>query len=221
MIFHKNRFAIIFFLTGMILFQVSIFPQWEFRSSMGINFVKNNELSSYINKYYAASYNKLSDYNAAIEFALEAGYLIAQYQVGIEAAFEKNSFNFSTSIGNYVFDYSSTSITPLFYFVVLGSGFKLKAGGGVGLRFFSADETKPPLNSAVNYQSTGYGFLLKADGSTMLGGNFFAYICGDLRYNFYGIPKNNGIELKKNSFGETLNLSSFSAGIKIGISYFI
>lgn len=80
-------------------------------------------------------------------------------------------------------------------------------------------EEKFPSQTPTEYTSTGVGFLIRGEGNTSIGGNFFASIGADLRYDINGEPENNGTPIKNEIFDENLNLNSFSAGVRLGISY--
>jgi hypothetical protein len=56
------------------------------------------------------------------------------------------------------------------------------------------------------------GFLLKADGNTLLSGSLYANIGADLRYDINGKYTNAGT-------GREIKLDAFSVGIRLGITY--
>ena len=103
------------------------------------------------------------------------------------------------------------------YYVIPGQGYKIKIGGGLGPRFSSLEEKYPSYSET--YTSTGFGILAKADGSTTLGGNLYAYIGGDLRLDINGSLKRNGENFKNKINNENVNLNSISAGLKLGVVY--
>ena len=73
--------------------------------------------------------------------------------------------------------------------------------------------------STINYHSAGYGFVAKADGLTSLGGNFFAYLGVDFRYNINGVLTGiDGKEKINNVTNNGLTLNSLSFGLKLGIA---
>lgn len=206
------------FIVGLIvLCSQPSFAQWETRASMGINFVNTPLLNDYLQQSFAYG-TEVSSFNSAVEFGVEAGYEFKQYQIGFEYAYEMSSFNYSLILGNYTFAYGLQSPSLMGYYIIKGIGYKFKFGGGVGPRFLSVEKPNPPLNKPQTYSSGGTGVVLRADGSTTIGGNFYAYIAGELRYNFSGKPENNGKAITINSIKEDLKMNSLSAGIKLGVS---
>ncbi|MDP2302230.1 MAG: hypothetical protein Q8N03_07395 [Ignavibacteria bacterium] len=209
----KNKILTLLFILSFI----PVYAQYDFRGSMGINMVNTPFLRDYLQENYAQG-EEVNSFSSAVEFGLEAGYEMEKYQIGIEYAFEMSSFNYAFITGKYNFDYGVTSPSIMGYYLIKGEGYKFKFGGGVGPRLLSVDETKPPLSQAVNYKTTGFGVVLRADGTTALGGNFYAYIGFDLRYNLIGKPENNGQTIIMNAAKEELKMNSLSAGIKLGIA---
>lgn len=201
----------------VFVISISSFAQIDLRSSMGINLVNTPYLQDYLQENYAQG-ELVSSFNSAVEFGLEAGYEFDKYQLGLEYAYEMSSFTYSFLTGNYNFEYGLSSPSIMGYYLIKGNGYKFKLGGGVGPRFISVDEQKPPLSKATSYSATGVGLLLRADGITSLGGNFFAFIGVDARYNLIGKPENNGSTIIINSSKDELKMNSLSFGIKLGVS---
>ncbi len=210
----------IFFI--VLFFSNSLFAQWDLRASMGLNFTNMPGLRDYLNQNYANSNEQLSAFSSAVEFGVEAGYLInANFQLGLELAYELNSYTFTGFASNFNFDYNLYMPSLSGYYVVPGEGYKLKFGAGVGPRFLMVTQNSGFTNVKQNYSSAGLGFLLKADGCTALSKNLYAYIAGDLRYNFNGKPKDGiGKTITVNAYGDELIMNSLSVGLKLGIAYF-
>lgn len=206
----------IYTLLLFLFFSSSLIAQYEFRVSMGLNFTAMPSVRDYINENFAGA-DQLRSFNSSVEFAFEAGYEIKEkYQAGLELAYETSSFTFTYFPSNYVFDYNILSPSLLGYYIIKGDGYKFKLGGGVGPRFLSVKETKY-TNQPIKYNSTGVGFVLKADGNTRLSDIFYAFIGVDLRYNLCGEPEgDNSNNIIHN--GKSLNIKSISTGIKLGVS---
>ena len=105
------------------------------------------------------------------------------------------------------------------YYVLNGTGYNFKFGGGAGVRLLSVDESLPGTGSSDNYSSTGYGFILRAEGNTAIAENVYAHIAADVRYDVNGEPENNGENLYNVVYKENVNFNSLSFGIRLGISY--
>jgi hypothetical protein len=215
-----NKINFILFLSLLFLMSSEIFAQWDIRASMGLNFVDMPGLRDYLNQNYAMQ-NQLSTFSSAIEFGTEAGYLLNdKYQLGAEIAYEFNSFTYPSLGSNFEFDYSLLMPSVTGYYVLKGTGYRFKFGGGLGPRFAFVAQSTGVSNQKQNFSSTGFGVLLKIDGNTALTNNIYAYIAGDIRYDINGTPKNsNNQPIITNANNDKLNLNSLSCGVKLGISY--
>jgi hypothetical protein len=199
------KIYILFFLilTGNLFAQTI-----DLRGSMGINFMAAPSLRDYLNQNYRTG-AEYAYFNSAINFSVETNYYVTEkFAAGIEAAYVFNSYNY-TEIGRK--ELTTAYLMPSFtaYYVLSGTGYNFKFGGGAGPRLVYITETQ--FNTDTEYSSTGIGFLLKADGNTLLDGNLYANIGADLRYDVNG----SFTSVRK------VDLDSFSAGIRLGLTYII
>lgn len=191
------------------------YPQYEVRAGMGINFGSTPSLKDYINQI--AGYQELGSFISSVIFSGEFDYAVSpSYDLGLELGYLLNSVTFST-FGTYDFSYHIIMPTVTSYYVIRGSGYNFKFGGGAGLRFISANESLPATPSATNYTSTGFGLLLRIAGNTRLSDNVYAFISGDLRYDLNGDLKD--WNAHHSSQYNQVNLNTFSAGVGLGITY--
>jgi len=206
------------FLLVFILLPGIILPQSDIRFSMGLNFNSSPQLREYLN-YFAPASDLQPEVSTYIEFAGEYGYQINnKYQIGLEAAYESKKINYPSIASNYVFDYGLIMPSLIGYYISSAEGYKLKFGVGVGPRFAVVDESKV-TNQSVGYSSTGFGILLKADGSTKLSELVFAYIGFDLRYNNISeLKSSSNVSLLNPNTNKGISFNTFSAGIKLGVS---
>jgi len=193
--------------------------QWEVRGSMGLNMTSMPDLKEYLNANYFFLNDRLAEFSPSVETGIEVGYQVKEnVQLACELSYEYNSFAF-TVIGGSYFSYNLLQPSLLGYYTINGNGFQFKFGGGVGPRFIFASETSPYTTSLVKYSSIGYGLVGKVDGITSLGGNFFAYVGLDLRYNRNGnLSDSDGKEKLNNITNAALTLNSFSLGLKVGVA---
>ena len=198
-----------------------VFPQISVRGGMGINFVSTPQLRDYLNVSQFAPYdNQVASFNTAVNFSGEVDFRAAQsYELGVEVAYLYNSFTFSPNGGRYMLSYGVIMPTIVNYYVIDGQGYNFKFGGGLGIRFASINELLPFNSNSNSYSSTGFGILLRALGNTSLGGNVYANITGDIRYDINGTPKNNGNPIKNTVLGNNVNLNLLSVGLNLGITY--
>jgi hypothetical protein len=203
----------------VIITFVSSFAQTpnEVRGSMGIDFVSIPSLKEYIDQL---QYEQLTDFNSAVNFSGSYGRMLSEsYQLQAELGYLLYSFTSSGEDGQYDLTYSLVMPSILNYYVLNGTGYNFKFGGGIGARFLSVDESLPGTGSSDNYSSIGYGFILRAEGNTAIAENVYAHIAADVRYDVNGEPDNNGENLYNVVYKENVNFNSLSFGIRLGISY--
>jgi hypothetical protein len=202
----------------MILWYDSIFPQLELRAGMGIDFASMPSLQDYINQIVGT--DLLGSLNSSIVFSGEADYLLNEnYSIGIDAGYLINSYTSIYDLGKFEFSYNILSPSIMNYYVIRGLGYHFKFGGGLGPRFVSADQMLPGTGVTERYNSTGFGVILRADGNTLLGGNVYANIGADIKYDFNGEPKHNGKNLVNTIIPEDVSMNSLSFGLRLGVSY--
>lgn len=203
--------------------QISISAQQnQLRASMGIDFINTPSLIDYINQSnFASDGSQLPTFNTAVNFSGEYGKLLNDnFQLSVELAYLLYSYNASNINGRYDISYDLIMPSLMAFYVVSGKGYDFKFGGGAGIRFLSVDETLPASARSDNYTSTGFGAMIRAEGNTLLGGNIYANIITDIRYDINGEPKGNLGNLRNNVLNENVNFNSLSVGIKLGVSYF-
>ncbi len=201
----------------ILLFTPRLQAQWEGRVSMGINIASTANLRDYINENFGAG-NRMDDVSTMIEFGGELGYKAGNnLQIALEGAYAFNSYTNITANGKYELNYRFISPSLMGYYMIEGSGYSFKFGGGVGPRFVVVEEIKPFVVTGTTYTSTGFGIVARASGSTALSKEVFAYIGADARYDAGGTPKNDGIAIRHRGAG--LSVNSLSLGLKIGISF--
>jgi hypothetical protein len=204
----------------LVLFNVNIFAQVEIKGTMGINFLSVPSMQDYIN--FSHPDDQLGSFNSAVFFVVEGGYFFSpSFVISIDGGFQLFSYTNVSSSGKYELVYSLIPVSVLGYYVIGGNGYNLKFGGGIGPRIVNVEESLPASGTTKEYSSTGFGFILRCEGNTLLGGNFYANVGLDLRYDLNGEPENNGEKLSNSVYNENVNFNTFSLGVKLGISYLI
>jgi hypothetical protein len=189
----------------------------EVRASMGIDFVSIPSLKNYIDQL---PYEQLADFNSAINFSGSYGRMLSEsYQLQAEVSYLLYSFNSNGLDGQYDLTYSLIMPSILNCYVLNGTGYNFKFGGGVGIRFLNVEESLPGTGTSEKYFSTGYGFILRAEGNTAIAENVYAHIAADVRYDVNGEPDSDGKKLYNAVYKENVNFNSLSFGIRLGISY--
>lgn len=203
---------------------ISSYAQWDFSAAMGLDFKSASSYRDYINNInynYGSGGKEISSFSSAVNFSGEVGYQLSKtFQLGLEYSILIDSYN--SSVGNggvYEISYYINRPSLLGYYVLKGEGYKFKFGGGIGIRLASLTEK---IISSIDYNASGFGVLLKAEGNTLLSDNLYALIGVDLRYDMTGELSNaNNQKIVNKGINENLNLNSIGVGIKIGIAYLL
>ena len=196
----------------------SIEAQWNFNASMGLDFKSTPSLRDYINSGFSNPASLFASFKSAINFTGEADYTIKNnFQIGLEYSYQMDSYNTPLGSGGvYEVSYDNHRPTILAYYVIPGAGYQFKFGGGIGFRYASLNER---IASNVNHTFSGFGFLLRALGNTMLGKNFYALVGADLRYDLLNQNANSNNMMVNKANGENINLNSISVGILLGVTF--
>ena len=212
-----KKLLFLFFLLIAVDFS---FAQIELKGTMGINFLSVPSMQDYIN--FSHPDDQLGSFNSAIIFAIEGGYFLSpSFVISIDGAYQLFSYTNVSTNGKYEMVYSVIPISLLGYYVIGGNGYNIKFGGGIGPRIVNVEESLPARGTTDKYGSTGVGFIVRIEGNTLLGGNFYANLGADLRYDLNGEPENNGEKLSNSVYNKDVNFDTFSLGVKLGISYLI
>jgi hypothetical protein len=209
-------------LTVFLIFIVASYAtaQVELSGGMGITFNNTPSLADYLNQNYAPDDDQFSDFSSSILFFIEGAYEVSPgYDWAVEVAYSLSSSTYETLSGKYELSYSVIKPSLLNYYVIRGVGYSFKFGGGVGIRILSADETLPITNTSYDYSSIGFGFVGKVEGNTSLGGNLFANIGLEARYDLNGEPENDGRTIYNAIQKDNVNFNSLSFGIRLGLLY--
>ena len=191
--------------------------QVDLASGMGISFVNNSSLTEYLNIFFPST-EEIGTFSSTAEFYFEADYsLTPSFQLGIEDAYTLYSYSTPLGFTNYDIEYGHHKPSLLAYYVISGEGYKFKLGGGAGVRIVDLSQK---IDIVEKFSAIGFGFLLRAQGHTKLGGNFYANVGGTMRFDFPGEPSNGERKIYNSITNENVNINSFSVSVDIGISYF-
>ena len=198
------------------------YSQVRVRGGMGVDYISDPSLYNYFNQNFAQPGTQLSSLSASVNFSFEADYMISNsYEIGLDVAYRIYSYNYDNSLGKYDLTYHNLMPTIVNYYVINGGGYQFKFGGGVGIRFPNATEALPGSTSSQTYTRTGIGFLLRAAGNTQISSDLYANILFDIRYDFNGSPKNNGVNLYNRVDGSNVSFNSLSLGVGLGLTYYL
>lgn len=212
------------FVALLILAFSTSFSQVRLRGGMGVDYISDPSLYNYFNQNFATPGTQLGSFAASVNFSLEADYMVSnKYEVGLDVAYRIYSYNYANALGSYDLTYHNLMPTIVNYYVMNGSGYQFKFGGGIGIRFPSAKEALPSTTSSQTqtYTGIGFGLLLRAAGNTQISSNLYANILFDIRYDFNGTLKNNGVDLYNRVDNSNVSFNSFSVGVGLGLTYYL
>lgn len=198
------------------------FSQVRIRGGMGVDYISDPSLYNYFNQNFANPGTQLKSFSASVNFSLEANYMVTEkYEVGLDVAYRIYSYTYGNILGSYDLTYHNLMPTIVNYYVINGGGYQFKFGGGIGIRFPTAKEVLPSTKTSRTYTGTGLGLLLRAAGNTQISSNLYANILFDIRYDFNGTLKNNGVNLYNRIDNSNVSFNSFSVGVGLGLTYYL
>lgn len=204
----------------IIISSIYTYAQIDFRVGMGLDFFNSQSVVDYINQSNFSGSGELSSFSTAVNFSGEVGVKVDNnIQLSGDVTYQIYSYNSDVTLGRYDIKFNNFMPSVLTYYMIEGTGYNFKFGGGAGLRFVSVEQTLPASAGADKYSSTGFGLLLRAQGNTLLGDKIYANISLDIRYDINGVPENNGRKLYNNVQKDNVNFNQLALGIKLGLYY--
>ncbi len=197
----------------------------SFALGMGAAYGNNKSLNTFIG-YELPGYNnvadsrKLKDFKTGFEFF---GMVERQVASKIAVKLDYSYFLKSNKVDDYPnqsFDYTNHQILLGANYLIPGEYYFLKFGVSAGPVFSSLDSKSYTSNYGI---FTSTGLLAKAEGSfsVQMGSSLAGYISGYVGNVFAGNLKDGTDKEIKNAAGETVNLSSFMLGVRLGIEFYI
>ncbi len=121
------------FITIILLSNTFAFAQFELKGTMGIYFASIPSMQDYVNQNFAPSDDQLSSFVSSVMFAGEAGIFISpNFETSLELAYQLYSYTNGSSGGQYDLTFSNLMPTVFAYYVIAGTGYNFKFGGGLG-----------------------------------------------------------------------------------------
>jgi len=188
---------------------------------MGVSAISINDLTSYLNVIHVPDIiNRVSEFSAAVEFFGSFDlFLHTDYGAGLEYSYLLGSHTIETGFGSNVFSYSYHMPLLLGHYIVAGSEYFFKFGGGIGyiLSRYKEDVTEFP--EPLIYTGGGVGGKLQAVGHTPFGESLFGYIGVEMRFALPGsVTDDEGNTLTDGR--EDVSLNFFSFGLKFGLMFY-
>ena len=177
-----------------------------------INFVaqprideKVNNFSSAVEFFAVPEVQVSQDWSAGVEYSL----LIKSYAIDDRSGFSRSEFSYQVHMP-----------TVLVHRLLLGEGYRVKLGGGIGYHFAKFTQSFPTVGSEETLSADGLGIKLDAVGNTKFDETFYGSIGADLRWDFEGtLRRSPGVAAATTTSIQLPKMNFFSAGLKFGVTF--
>jgi hypothetical protein len=140
---------------------------------------------------------------------LEYSLLIKSYAIDDRSGFSRSEFSYQIHMP-----------TVLLHRLILGEGYRVKVGGGIGYHVANFTQGFPSVGFEETLTAKGIGIKFDAVGNTKFDETFYGSIGVDLRWDFEGVLKHDP-DVPAAASGSTPlpQMNFFSAGLKFGITF--
>ena len=145
-----------------------------------------------------------------------------EWGVGLEYAFLTKTHTVGSGPGlvGAEFTYNVHMPTALVHYVVDGSSYYFKFGGGAGYHFATMIQTLRSVGAEETFSTEGFGLKLEAMGYTKFDDTFFGNIGADLRWDFLGaLTTDSGLAAIDRTTNTTAKMQFFSVSLKFGVCF--
>ncbi|MCX6144014.1 MAG: hypothetical protein NTZ35_12430 [Ignavibacteriales bacterium] len=196
----------------------------DFTAGMGIDLHSATSVVNYINLVAQPRLDeKVYAFSSAVEFYVVPEIQVSHdWSVGIEYSLLIKSYAIDDRSGfsRSDFSYQIHMPTLLLHRLILGEGYRVKMGGGIGYHFVDFSQSFPTVGSEETLSADGIGMKLDAVGNTKFDETFYGSIGVDLRWDFEGTLKRSPGAPAAASISNPLpKMSFFSAGLKFGVTF--
>ncbi len=196
----------------------------DFTVGMGIDMHSANSIVNYIN-FVAQPVigEKVNTYSSAVEFYAVPEVQVSQdWSVGVEYGLLIKSYTIDDQSGysRSEFSYQVHMPTVLVHRLLIGEGYRVKLGGGIGYHFANFTQSFSSLGSEGTLSARGPGIKLDAIGNTKFDETFYGSIGVDVRWDFVGpLKAGSGGSAATSSAVPLPKMDFFSVGLKFGVTF--
>lgn len=191
---------------------------------MGTLYCNNTSLKNFI-QYELPNYGQLtreqqlSEFYTGLDFFCGVEKQVSRdFSVKAEYSYFIKSYNLNL-YSNYDFSYSNQQPGLSVFYIIPQEYSYIKIG--VGASYIYSNFNLKEFGLEKSYSSGGIGLKTEIILNAQIGKSFAGYISGYLSKTFLqNLKDNNGNELLTNVTLESVNLSSFGAGIRLGVEIF-
>jgi hypothetical protein len=196
----------------------------DFTMGMGVDLHSAPSVVNYINLMAQPRLNeKVYDLSSAVEFyAIPEMQVSQNWSVGFEYSLLIKSYSIDdrTGYSRSEFSYQIHMPTLLVHRVILGEGYRVKVGGGIGYHLADFTQRFPTVGSEETLSADGIAVKLDAVGNTRFDETFYGSIGADLRWDFVGsLKRRAGTPAATGSSIAPPTMNFFSAGLKFGVTF--
>ena len=234
------RFAIISFLLIFFIFNTSLFAGDTTRVSllsqnknhlftslsfgMGVDYSNNPSLKKYV-QYLIPDYNsliasdQLSDFASGLEFFVGVEKQISKkFSLKAEYSYFIKSYNVSAK-PNYDFTYRNHQPYLIANYIIPFEYFFIKVGAGAG--YIISELTVKQHGGENTYSSSGIGMKIESVVNAQVSKSVTVYLSGFITNTIMqDLKDKSGLDLTTSS-NDKINLSSFGAGLRLGVEIYI
>ncbi len=189
---------------------------------LGVALINASDIVDYINLQYQPA-NKLDDFATAGEFFGAGEIRVSEsWGVKIEYSYLQKSYTVPQQYGaDYTFSYGIHMPVAMAQYIVAGSGYVFKFGGGAGYHVAKFTQEASVFLSDT-YTSKGVGIKLEAEGNTEFDEHLYGLISVDARDAVMGEFRGGGNQkLVIPVTNKNAGMNFFALGLKFGLVYYL
>lgn len=194
-------------------------------AALGLEYFNAPSLNKYLT-FAAPGAMPNAAFQSAIQFVGGAEYFISRdWAIGLEYAYMTKTVSSSGALGAQQIDFSYYLPSITLRRVIMGEGYYVQFGGGLGYHFGGVSASTPYSDQTADYSCHGVGLKLDALLDTKLGERLYARVDAEARTEFMGVLKSaNGSDLTYVDYNtgqsRSVDMSFGGVGITFGLVYY-
>ena len=189
-------------------------------AGMGVEYLSVPDVVDFINALVAPyAVQRIPQFKSAVQFFGAVAYPLSQDWV-LKAEYLYMLASYSPEVG-VSSDFTLTAHMPsvIVQYVLWDEGlYDLKAGAGVGYHVATLADRFLTINDKLT--GSGLGVVADLEGNTAFGDHLFAYLGGDVRWEFIGTMKNSSSGSQTSGVIAVPTGNGFGIGARLGLSYY-